>query len=199
MSKQIARRTFLRGGLEPPCLCRCWTECCRCAPRQHRKKPTAAQKIIRPNRMLVCFVPNGMHMPDWTPTCEGAFELPWIMEPLKNVKDNLTVLWVWRSITLLRSGDGGGDGACAFDGDISYRRSRARKPSGADIKAGVSVDRISSTTRWKFDEVSQSLEVGIERGRQAGSCDTGYSLRLFIQHFVALGIHACRQRNQSAV
>ena len=51
---------------------------------------------------------------------------------------------------------------------------QARKTSGADIRAGMSVDQLAATrvggaTRFP------SLEIGCEGGRQAGNCDSGYS------------------------
>src|SRR4051794_36023800 len=45
------------------------------------------------NRMAFFYVPNGAHMQDWRPKEEGAdFQLPFTLEPLKSVKDHLTVL-----------------------------------------------------------------------------------------------------------
>src|SRR5205807_7345560 len=51
---------------------------------------------------------------------------------------------------------------------------QARKTHGADIRAGVSVDqlaaeKVGTTTRFA------SLELGCERGLNAGNCDSGYS------------------------
>ncbi len=37
-----------------------------------------------PVRMALIFVPNGVHLPDWTPSSSGSrFELPFILEPLR--------------------------------------------------------------------------------------------------------------------
>ena len=49
-----------------------------------------------------------------------------------------------------------------------------RKTHGADIKTGVSFDQVAAQqlgTKTRF----ASLELGCERGQQAGNCDTGYS------------------------
>ena len=47
----------------------------------------------RPVRMAFFMVPNGVHLQDWTPAAEGTLnELPYILQPLKNVKDKVTVL-----------------------------------------------------------------------------------------------------------
>src|SRR5262245_23418491 len=68
-----------------------------------------------PLRMAFLFVPNGIHMPDWTPKDEGALkQLPPTLEPLKPVKDHLLVL---SGLTLDKArpnGDGPGDHARAM-------------------------------------------------------------------------------------
>ncbi len=169
MSKQIARRTFLRGvgtAMSLPLLDG------MLPLRALAQSEKSAAKIIRPNRMLFCFVPNGMHMPDWTPTSEGAFELPWIMEPLKNVKDNLTVLSGLAQHNAAALGDGGGDHARSTATFLTGVH--VKKTDGADIKGGISVDQLAAQHIGNLTKFP-SLEVGIERGRQAGSCDTGYS------------------------
>ena len=65
-----------------------------------------------PPRLAFLYVPNGVHMPEWTPATTGAgFELSPILEPLSVVKNDLLVL---SGLTLnpARSlGDGGGDHA----------------------------------------------------------------------------------------
>jgi hypothetical protein len=48
------------------------------------------------------------------------------------------------------------------------------KTSGADIRVGMSVDQVAAEKIGKLTRFP-SLELGIERGRQAGSCDSGYS------------------------
>ena len=58
--------------------CRSSTRCTAVATRAGSdplKKP--------PLRMAFLYVPNGVHMPDWTPHAEGqGFDLPPILEPL---------------------------------------------------------------------------------------------------------------------
>ncbi len=171
MSRQIARRKFLRGvgtAMSLPLL----EGMLPLRALAQSEKSAAAQKIIRPNRMMFCFVPNGMHMADWTPTSEGAFELPWIMEPLKNVKENLTVLSGLAQHNAFALGDGGGDHARSTATFLTGVH--VKKTDGADIKGGISVDQLAAQQVGNLTKFP-SLEVGIERGRQAGSCDTGYS------------------------
>ena len=46
-----------------------------------------------PLRVAYMFVPNGMHMPDWTPGSDGSyFELPKILSSLEPLKNDLLVL-----------------------------------------------------------------------------------------------------------
>src|SRR5438045_6851194 len=46
-----------------------------------------------PQRMAFVYVPNGKNMADWTPTELGTnYELPYILEPLKSVKDSFQVV-----------------------------------------------------------------------------------------------------------
>ena len=52
--------------------------------------------------------------------------------------------------------------------------STPRKPTGADIKNGISVDQVAALAigdKTRFP----SLELGTEHGRQTGNCDSGYS------------------------
>jgi len=52
----------------------------------------AAGSAKPPKRMGFFFVPNGAHMPDWTPTAEGSnFELPRILKPLAPFQKELLV------------------------------------------------------------------------------------------------------------
>ena len=63
-----------------------------------------------PNRMAFLYVPNGVHMPGWTPRSVGAaWELPAILEPLRAVKDDLVVLSGLTLNPARALGDGGGD------------------------------------------------------------------------------------------
>ena len=126
-----------------------------------------------PSRMAFLYVPNGVHMPGWTPRSVGAaWELPPILEPLRAVKDDLVVLSGLTLNPARALGDGGGDHARAMASFLTGRH--PRKTDGADLKAGVSVDqaaaqRIGHMTRFP------SLEIGCEGGKNGGECDHGYS------------------------
>jgi hypothetical protein len=126
-----------------------------------------------PKRMAFFYVPNGVHMQDWRPKEEGAdFQLPWILEPLAPVKDDLLVLTGLDQHNAKALGDGPGDHArslsCFLTGVHPY------KTDGANIKVGVSVDQVAAMAVGGKTRLP-SLELGIERGGQSGNCDSGYS------------------------
>ena len=106
MSGRISRRTLLRGAGAAVSLP--WLE--SIAPARAFGAGTAAG--AHPLRMAFLFVPNGMHMQDWTPETEGfGFRLPYVLEPLANVQDDLLVLTGLTHDKGRANGDGPGDHA----------------------------------------------------------------------------------------
>jgi hypothetical protein len=169
MSKVLPRRTFLRGlgtVMALPALE-------AMLPSAAYAAPAVAAAKRAPLRMAFLFVPNGKNMAAWTPTAVGDnWELTPTLEPLKNVKDELTVITGLAQHNAFALGDGGGDHARSTSTFLTGVH--VKKTSGADIKAGISVDqyaaqKLGAATRFA------SLELGCERGAQAGNCDTGYS------------------------
>src|SRR5262249_17969176 len=51
---------------------------------------------------------------------------------------------------------------------------QARKTSGASFRSGISADQVAANRIGDRTRLA-SLELGIERFRQAGNCDSGYS------------------------
>ncbi len=163
---QISRRTVLRGlgtAMALPLL----------DAMSGPLALAAEEKKLSPVRMAFVYVPNGMHMQDWTPTTEGAaFDLPYILEPLKPHKDDLLVLSGLAQDHGFAHGDGPGDHARALASFLTGQQ--AKKTHGADIKVGVSVDQVAARKVGQQTRFS-SLELGCDRGAQAGNCDSGYS------------------------
>ncbi len=63
-----------------------------------------------PARAAFVFLPNGMHLPDWTPTAEGAdFALPKTLEPLANQRRYVRVLSGLALDSAKAHGDGPGE------------------------------------------------------------------------------------------
>ena len=100
----FSRRNALRGfGLS---LAVPWLESVCPVARAASVAPTP------PQRMGFIFVPNGVHLPDWTPTTEGfGFQLPYILDPLSPVQDDLLVISGLTHDKGRANGDGPGDHA----------------------------------------------------------------------------------------
>ena len=166
MSRNVERRTFLRGLgtlLALPYLESLWPAAARAA--SSTPKP--------PARMAFVFFPNGAIMPSWTPQAAGAnYELPETLKPLSAVKSELNVISGLAQDNGRAKGDGAGDHARSAASFLTG--AHPVKTSGADIRVGMSVDQVAAEKIGKLTRFA-SLELGIERGRQAGSCDSGYS------------------------
>ena len=165
---RISRRTVLRGlgtAIALP-----WMEGMSRAADIAAGKPGA---LVGPKRLAFFYVPNGVHMQDWTPAKEGSdFEVPHILESLAPFKDELLVLTGLAQDTAFDHGDGAGDHArslaCFLTG------THPLKTDGANIRAGVSVDQVAAEKIGKTTRFP-SLELGCDRGAQSGNCDSGYS------------------------
>ncbi len=165
---EISRRSALKGlgtSLALP-----WLEAMS-TPAASAAGAAASQSA--PLRMAFFYVPNGVHVPAWKPEAVGSsFELPATLEPLAPYKDDLVVLSGLAQQNGFGLGDGPGDHARALGSFLTG--AHPLKTDGANIRAGISVDqvaaeKIGSLTRFR------SLELGIDRGAQAGNCDSGYS------------------------
>lgn len=166
--RRINRRTVLRGlgtALALP-----WLEAM--TPVRPLAKAGEAARAI-PKRMAFFYVPNGIHMPSWTPKEEGAaFELPDTLKPLESFKDDLLVLTGLTQDTAYAHGDGPGDHARALACFLTG--THPRKTDGANIKAGISVDQLAAQRLGHLTRLP-SLELGVDPSAQAGNCDSGYS------------------------
>lgn len=133
--------------------------------------PTTESRL--PKRMAAIFVPNGVHLPDWTPKRIGfGFDLPYILEPLAGVRDDMLVLSGLTHDKGRANGDGPGDHARSAS--VFLTGAQPRKTDGANIRVGVSVDQLAANVIGKQTRLA-SLELGCEAGRGAGNCDSGYS------------------------
>ncbi len=167
-AKRLRRRTLLQGvgvSLSLPWLeamgpLTAWAE--RVAP-----------DAVAPNRMAFLYIPNGVHMSDWTPKQEGSdYELSPILEPLSAVKDKLLVLTGLTADKARPYGDGGGGHARALSAFLTG--AHPYKTDGTDIRNGVSVDQVAAARIGEKTRLA-SLEMGTEPGAMAGNCDSGYS------------------------
>ena len=161
----LSRRTLLRGAGAALALPLLDAMTPALASAQQRKKA--------PLRLVFCYVPNGIIMPDWTPKELGSnFALPRILKPLEAHRESLLLISGLADHNGNELGDGAGDHARA--GASFLTGVHCKKTSGADILGGVSADQIAarafaSQTRFA------SLELGCEDSRTVGNCDSGYS------------------------
>jgi Protein of unknown function (DUF1552) len=177
MSKwPISRRTILRGlgvSMALPLLDAMMPKGLLGAGGEAMGAAATAGRAVAPVRMAFVFLPNGMWMPNFTPTKVGAdFDLPASLAPLKNVAGQFSILSGLALDAARAHGDGAGDharSAAAFLTGI-----HPKKTGGADIHLGVSVDQLAAQKVGSQTRLP-SLELGCDKGRVAGECDSGYS------------------------
>ncbi len=160
----IPRRTFLRGIGTAMAL-----------PVLEAMTPTArgAQAAKAPVRMAFVFFPNGAIVPTWKPEGKDAdWQLSSTLQPLAKHKQDITVFTGLTQHHGRANGDGGGDHARNAGSFLTG--AQPRKTAGADIKLGVSVDQAAAQMIGGQTRLP-SLELGVERGRNSGNCDSGYS------------------------
>ena len=167
MPSTLSRRTLLRGIGTSVAL-----------PMMNVMSPTrllsaAAIDEEAPLRMAFLYVPNGMHMADWTPDQDGA---DYVITPtLAGIEKHRKSFNVLTGLTLdgaRAHGDGGGDHARSVAAFLTG--AHPRKTNGTDIQNGVSIDQVTAEQIGKATRFS-SLELGLEASAQAGNCDSGYS------------------------
>lgn len=167
MTPPLSRRTILRGlgtGIALPLL--------------DAMAPAAAAAQARraaatPVRLAFLYVPNGMHMAAWTPAADGpGYALSPTLQPLADFKGDLTVVTGLGQRCANANGDGPGDHARAMASFLSG--AQARKTEGLDIECGTTVDQIAAAALGRKTRFP-SLEIGADRGKTSGTCDSGYS------------------------
>jgi hypothetical protein len=167
MKTRLNRRTFLRGAGATMAL-----------PLLDCMTPATAYAAAggagpAPVRMAFIFFPNGAIMPSWKPTGEGtAYDLSETLAPLGKLKDHFNVITGLAQDNGRAKGDGPGDHARSAASFLTG--AHPVKTSAGDIRVGVSADQLAAEKIGDRTKLP-SLELGIEPGRHAGSCDSGYS------------------------
>jgi hypothetical protein len=139
-----------------------------------QRKALGDQQPDRPPvRIGFLFFPNGAIMQSWTPPSEGeGFEFTPTLKPLEPLRSHITVVSGLAQDNGRAKGDGPGDHARAAASYLTG--AHPYKTSGANIRVGVSVDQVAAERIGHLTRLP-SLELGIEAGRNAGNCDSGYS------------------------
>lgn len=163
---QLSRRTFLRGtgvAMSLPLLDAMLTN----------NGLAAGSSTEAPLRLAYVFFPNGAIMPEWTPKGDGEnFEFSKTLKSLEPFRDKLNVMSGLAQDNGRSKGDGAGDHARSAASFLTG--AHPVKTAGADIRVGISADQLAAQYIGKETRLP-SLEVGLEGGRTAGSCDSGYS------------------------
>jgi len=161
----LPRRTFLKGAglaMALPML-----------EAMGPRSAFAAPAVAAPRRMAYVFFPNGAIIPDWKPTGEGKdFQFGKTMQSLEPMRQKLLVLSGLAQDNARAKGDGPGDHARSAAAFLTG--AHPAKTAGADIRNGISVDQLAAEHLGAQTRLP-SLEIGIESGRNAGQCDSGYS------------------------
>ena len=124
-----------------------------------------------PVRLLYYYVPNGMHMPAFTPQAVGTgYTLPTILAPLQAHQGSLNVI----SGLANQAGEDNvaGDHARGTGSFLTCRR--VFKTDGDGIENGISVDQVAAQANAAETSVP-SLQLGTAGGASVGDCDSGYS------------------------
>jgi Protein of unknown function (DUF1552) len=162
--KYIPRRTFLRG-----------TGAVLALPVLDAMTPALSAETARPIRLGFIQVPNGiMNLKnEWAPKAEGPLtEMTRILEPLADFKDRMTLISGLDSQQAAGLNfEVGGDHPRACTAWLTG--THAKMTSGADLRAGISVDQIAAREFGKYTQLA-SLEVGLESPEVVGACESAY-------------------------
>lgn len=157
--KAISRRAVLRGVGASLAL-----------PLLDSMTPVLSGAARPLNRFGVVYVPNGMIMENYLPAKEGPdYEMTPTLSGLEALRDRFQVLSGLNCTpTPGRPGGAHAKASTRFLTDISPPTSETW------LDAGISVDQILAQEVGKDTQLA-SLEMAIESGETAGSCDTGYA------------------------
>ncbi len=168
MATRISRRTLLRGtgaALGLPLL----------------EQMTPAARLLGattpagkpPVRLAWIFFPNGTNPDHWAPETVGAdWEIKPSLEPLRALKQDISVLSGLAQVNARSLGDGPGDHARSAAAFLTG--AHPLKTSGANMRVGKSADQIAADAYGSNTRLA-SLELGTEQGAAAGECDSGYA------------------------
>jgi hypothetical protein len=136
--------------------------------------PALSAEVERPIRLGFVHVPNGiMNLKnEFAPKAEGALEMTRVLEPLADFRDRLLVVSGLDSQQAAGLNfEIGGDHPRACTAWLTG--THAKMTSGADLRAGISVDQVAAREFGKYTQVA-SLEIGLESPEVVGACESAY-------------------------
>jgi len=126
-----------------------------------------------PVRLAWVFFPNGTNPKQWEPASDATeLELKPSLEPLAEFKQDFSILTGLAQVNARSLGDGPGDHARSAAAFLTG--AHPLKTAGANMRVGKSADQFAAEAYGRATRLP-SIELGTERGRAAGSCDSGYA------------------------
>lgn len=177
MAPPLSRRTVLRGlgtAIALPYLEAMLPARTHCARTLRARTLSASQltEAKQVKRLAFLYVPNGIHMQDWTPKKEGrGYDLPFILEPLKHHRHEVSVLSGLTHDKARPNGDGPGDHARAA---AAFLTGVQPLKDDGQVRLGPSADQVAAQALGAATRL-RSLELGCEAGGNSGQCDSGYA------------------------
>ncbi len=126
-----------------------------------------------PLRMAYLYIPNGVNLETWRPKgTTASYKLGDTFKSMEPLREHYQIFTGFEQKNATAGSDGAGDHA---RGVATFLTSaRARKTSGSDITLGISADQVAALAAQNLTRLS-SLELGTDKVRVAGNCDSGYS------------------------
>jgi hypothetical protein len=134
-------------------------------------REASAELGSMPQRLLAFYVPNGIHMAEWTPNELGPnYAVKAIMQPLADAEllDDILVISGLRNDPARP--DGPGDHA---SGTSAFLTATKVTKSETIITNDTSMDQVYAQHIGSETSMS-SMQLGIEGGANVGGCDSGY-------------------------
>ena len=157
--KHIDRRTLLRGLGTAIAL-----------PALDAMFPALALPAVRPRRLAVVYVPNGVIMQAWKVSGTGDFSYTRILKPLEPYRQDITILsGLANHAPEHVRGGGHAKAAGSF-----LSGAPPKYTAGPDVHAGTTFDQVVAK-HWGSESRVSSLQIGCEDSRMVGNCDTGSS------------------------
>jgi len=132
-----------------------------------------AKSNASPVRLAWVFFPNGTHTDRWLSTQDGdSWKVTPSLEPLKELRTDISILRGLAQVNARPHGDGPGDHARSAAAFLTG--AHPVKTVGSRIRVGKSIDQVLADA-YGLNTRLPSIELGTEKGRNAGSCDSGYA------------------------
>lgn len=134
----------------------------------------AAEATTKPPvRLAWIFFPNGTNPRQWEPSTEGTdWDIKPSLEALAPHRQDFSMISGLAQVNARSLGDGPGDHARSAAAFLTG--AHPLKTAGANMRVGKSADQYAAE-QYGRDTRLPSIELGTERGRAAGSCDSGYA------------------------